>query len=269
MGYQSSTVLVVMVSALLAPLQAIGSPARVDARRAPVSADARNSHASGDTVGKINRGDMGACCQGEPGGTCTEETQTQCAVLGGEWLGSATDCTPDCCPVASATGSDCACATSTCVVDADGTNTGFICDPANGGGVCQAGQSCTMQCEPTGATLLRLPYECYDDLLRPLEPAVECDPAKGDADCTAIDPIHRCEQSFAISTTTTRNDTIASTFGALDGDLCTLNRFTGRIGWYELFTPEDPTPGEGTDDCFVLTVDLAARIPYGCRFGGL
>ena len=196
----------------------------------------------------------GACCNN---GECSVKTEADCTppnVYQVDGVG----CSVNCCPGDTPTGSDCACETRLCV-EADGSLTSFFC---SSDADCFPDQTCTLQCTPTDVTHLRHPYECHDDWDSPLEPRVDCDPTNGDSDCISIDPLFTCKQSFNGSFSVARQDTITGDlFTAQDGDLCSLNTAVDPIGWYELINLADPTPGDGSDDCYVLTVGLCCTDP--------
>jgi len=193
----------------------------------------------------------GACCA--PDGSCTLTEETPCADV---WLGAGTDCDPNCCPQVP-TGSDCACETRVCRDDTTQELTSVVCAVDED---CGGGYSCVTACTPTGVTILPLPHTCHDASLVQVTPAVSCDPENGDADCTAVDPSWTCRQSFDTSASTPRSGTIAPSFSVAQGDYCTLGGFN-HVGWYELFELHDRTPGDTTDDCFVLTAGLCCNDP--------
>ncbi|MCH8149627.1 MAG: hypothetical protein IH987_16850, partial [Planctomycetes bacterium] len=58
------------------------------------------------------------------------------------------------------------------------------------------------------------------------------------------------------------DDTIAGDlFTALEGEACSLNTSSDGVGWFELINLSDPTPGDGADDCYILTVGLCCSDP--------
>jgi len=123
-------------------------------------------------------------------------------------------------------------------------------------------------CTPNGTTVLHHPYTCHDGALSEIQPIQVCDPNNGHADCDE-GAGETCRQSFTTTYAVTKTDSIPGVefiFGTEDGESCTLNPSTDNIGWYELFTLEDRTPGDTTDDCFDLTVGLCCtdpvRMPY-------